>query len=184
MGDSFPWEDLLDLIEDGKVLPVIGHELVQADYQGQRVSLQRVLAERLADRLGDRETLTRGWTPNFELNDVVSTYLSQLPAVGAGEATIEVAFRADPSVYDGRFVNNGWLQELPRPWTRLVWDNAVLVSPSMAEASTGATSVGGRPQSCAQGAAAHVLRAPGTRRGARALPPTGRGLTLERPRDA
>ena len=84
MGDSFPWEDLLDFIEDGKVVPVIGHELIQADYQGQRVSLQRVLAERLADRLGDRETLTRGWTPNFELNDVVSTYLSQPGAKPVG----------------------------------------------------------------------------------------------------
>ena len=45
---------------------------------------------------------------------------------------IEVSFRNDPSVLDGRFANNGWLQELPKPITRLTWDNAVLASPATA----------------------------------------------------
>jgi len=52
-------------------------------------------------------------------------------AAGAGE--LELVFRPDPSVYDGRFANNGWLQELPRPLTRLTWDNAALVSPATAK---------------------------------------------------
>jgi len=46
---------------------------------------------------------------------------------------IEIVFRPDPYVYDGRFANNGWLQELPRPLTKLTWDNAVLVSPATAQ---------------------------------------------------
>ena len=70
MEDNFPWEDLLDYIQDGKVMPVIGHELIQADYQGRRVSLQRVLAERLAER----EKLDVEWTRHFELNDAVCAY--------------------------------------------------------------------------------------------------------------
>ena len=45
-------------------------------------------------------------------------------------ASYEIAFRNDPCVLDGRFANNGWLQELPKPITRLTWDNAVLVSPA------------------------------------------------------
>jgi MoCo/4Fe-4S cofactor protein with predicted Tat translocation signal len=44
---------------------------------------------------------------------------------------IEIAFRTDPTILDGRFNNNGWLQELPKPLTHLTWDNAVLVSPAM-----------------------------------------------------
>jgi len=47
--------------------------------------------------------------------------------VGGG---LEVAFRLDPCVLDGRFANNGWLQELPKPLTKLTWDNAILVSPA------------------------------------------------------
>jgi MoCo/4Fe-4S cofactor protein with predicted Tat translocation signal len=45
---------------------------------------------------------------------------------------LEVVFRADPSVYDGRFANNGWLQELPKPITKITWDNAAMVSPATA----------------------------------------------------
>ncbi|HXE75983.1 MAG TPA: TAT-variant-translocated molybdopterin oxidoreductase [Candidatus Xenobia bacterium] len=46
---------------------------------------------------------------------------------------IEVVFRADPTVYDGRFANNGWLQELPKPLTKLTWDNPCLLSPATAQ---------------------------------------------------
>src|SRR5439155_19171506 len=42
---------------------------------------------------------------------------------------LEVNFRPDPTIYDGRFANNGWLQELPKPITKLTWDNAAILSP-------------------------------------------------------
>ncbi|MDP9049921.1 MAG: TAT-variant-translocated molybdopterin oxidoreductase [Acidobacteriota bacterium] len=48
---------------------------------------------------------------------------SVLPA-----GTLEVSFRADPSLYDGRYANVGWLQELPKQVTNLSWDNAALMS--------------------------------------------------------
>ena len=46
--------------------------------------------------------------------------------------SFELVFRTDPTIYDGRFANNGWLQELPKPLTKLTWDNAALVSPNTA----------------------------------------------------
>jgi MoCo/4Fe-4S cofactor protein with predicted Tat translocation signal len=46
----------------------------------------------------------------------------------ASDNTIEVVFRADPSIYDGRYSNNGWLQELPKPVVNNCWDNAVIMS--------------------------------------------------------
>lgn len=46
---------------------------------------------------------------------------------------LEVCFRPDPCVWDGEFSNNAWLQELPKPLSKLTWDNAALVSPITAE---------------------------------------------------
>jgi MoCo/4Fe-4S cofactor protein with predicted Tat translocation signal len=61
---------------------------------------------------------------------------SSLPPVQAAPADqIEYIFRPDPCVHDGRFANNGWLQELPKPVTKLTWDNAALVSPKLAQHS-------------------------------------------------
>ena len=48
---------------------------------------------------------------------------------------VEINFRRDETIYDGRFANNGWLQELPRPVTKLTWDNAAVMAPSTAEAN-------------------------------------------------
>lgn len=51
----------------------------------------------------------------------------------APEGGLEVNFRPDPNIWDGRFANNGWLQECPRPLTKITWDNAVMVSPKTAQ---------------------------------------------------
>jgi molybdopterin-containing oxidoreductase family iron-sulfur binding subunit len=50
----------------------------------------------------------------------------------ASGGALTVLFRPDPSLWDGRFANNPWLQELPRPLTKLVWDNPLLVAPALA----------------------------------------------------
>jgi len=55
------------------------------------------------------------------------------PAPAPPGGPFEVAFAPDPTIYDGRFANNGWLQELPKPLTKLTWDNAVLMSPATAQ---------------------------------------------------
>ncbi|MDB5102444.1 MAG: Molybdopterin oxidoreductase, iron-sulfur binding subunit [Fibrobacteres bacterium] len=54
-------------------------------------------------------------------------------AAKAPKAGLEIMFRSHPNLYDGRFANNAWLQELPDPITKLTWDNAVFLSPSLAD---------------------------------------------------
>ena len=46
---------------------------------------------------------------------------------------LHLLLRPDPSLWDGRYANNPWLQELPRPLTKLVWDNPLLIAPQLAE---------------------------------------------------
>jgi MoCo/4Fe-4S cofactor protein with predicted Tat translocation signal len=47
---------------------------------------------------------------------------------------LEVVFQPDYRLYDGRYANNGWLQELPDPLTKVTWDNPALLAPATAEA--------------------------------------------------
>jgi molybdopterin-containing oxidoreductase family iron-sulfur binding subunit len=53
-------------------------------------------------------------------------------APAAPPDSVDLLFRPDPGVWDGRFANNGWLQELPKPITKLTWDNALLLAPETA----------------------------------------------------
>jgi molybdopterin-containing oxidoreductase family iron-sulfur binding subunit len=49
------------------------------------------------------------------------------------DSGIHILFRPDLNVWDGRFSNVSWQQELPRPFTKLTWDNAALISPALAD---------------------------------------------------
>jgi MoCo/4Fe-4S cofactor protein with predicted Tat translocation signal len=102
---------------------------------------------------GDFETWWRkcvhdGFVPNTALAtrtvsvkaDVVAPNAGGAPAVpvtsgsqAPSGSAFELVFRTDPTIYDGRFANNGWLQELPKPLSKLTWENAALLSPNTAK---------------------------------------------------
>jgi Fe-S-cluster-containing dehydrogenase component len=82
-----------------------------------------------------RKSLHDGWiegttftvrTPQLKAWDISR-------AIGSDPSAIELNIRRDPTIYDGQFSNNGWLQELPKPMSKLTWDNAVLIGPKMAD---------------------------------------------------
>jgi Fe-S-cluster-containing dehydrogenase component len=56
-----------------------------------------------------------------------------IPTPPAASAGIEVVFRPDPTILDGRYANNGWLQELPKPLSKVTWDNVAYMGVKMAE---------------------------------------------------
>ncbi|MFN0057454.1 MAG: TAT-variant-translocated molybdopterin oxidoreductase [Planctomycetota bacterium] len=66
--------------------------------------------------------------------DALHESLANLAARGAATSErVELSFGADYRVYDGRFSNLGWLQELPDPMTKITWDNALQMSPADAQ---------------------------------------------------
>lgn len=83
-----------------------------------------------------RQALHDGFVANSALPvkafSTTTQNAGETPAVPIG-AGFEIVFRTDPTIFDGRFANNGWLQELAKPLTKLTWDNAALVSMATAQ---------------------------------------------------
>lgn len=117
------------------------YELVAA-LQGQQATDEQIVTtfwqgQNLGGAFEDtwREALQKGVLPA----PAPAAATASLAANAVGAATeaaageFEVVFRPDPSLWDGGYANNGWLQELPRPGTKLVWDNPALLSPATAE---------------------------------------------------
>jgi len=107
------------------------HELVRA-YWAEAMGHSEAAVES-----GWKKWLNDGVIPNTKYmptSVAVKWSASSLPAFQAAPAgQLEFIFRPDPAVWDGRFANNGWLQELPKPLTKITWDNAALISPRYAQ---------------------------------------------------
>ena len=84
-----------------------------------------------------RKVVHDGIVPNtFAASKTVpanTAFLAQPQTQTSAGGSLEISIVRDPSVYDGRFANNGWLQELPNPLTKITWDNVALVSPATAQ---------------------------------------------------
>jgi MoCo/4Fe-4S cofactor protein with predicted Tat translocation signal len=83
-----------------------------------------------------RKAVHNGFVPNTaaaaKTVSVNGAFMTQ-PTAPVPSGGLEISFLPDPSVYDGRFANNGWLQELPNPLTKITWENVALVSPRTAQ---------------------------------------------------
>ncbi len=110
---------------------VSGHELVRATFR----------AETGGDEEAWKKFLHDGFQPGTATKPVSGAVLDSAaiarvlaatttPAAGGN---FEVVFHRDYSVDDGRYSNNGWLQEMPDPITKAVWENVILLSPATYE---------------------------------------------------
>ena len=133
--------EVLGLMVEDKDRP--GYDIV-------RDTWKPILGEAEFDRKWNR-VLHDGFLSGSELPEIVPKLAAQplaelARAIGGGAGAtgsgggpggsrsgLEVVFLPSPSLHDGRFANDGWLQELPDPLTKLTWDNPALVSPKTAE---------------------------------------------------
>jgi len=109
---------------------ISGHDLVQQYWQKQQICAGICPFDDFW-----RKSLHDGWIEGtaFKTKNATAKTASGPATALQAANSIELNFRRDPSIYDGRFANNGWLQELPKPLTKLTWDNPVMIGPAMAE---------------------------------------------------
>jgi molybdopterin-containing oxidoreductase family iron-sulfur binding subunit len=81
-----------------------------------------------------RQTLLSGFVRKsaFPVQDVKPTSATADATGEEAKAGLEILIRPDPTVWDGSFANNAWLQELPKPVTQTVWENVIAISPRLA----------------------------------------------------
>jgi molybdopterin-containing oxidoreductase family iron-sulfur binding subunit len=130
---------ILPLFGGRTPVEVLGLMVVDKDRPGYdivRDTWRPILGEAEFENKWNR-VLHDGLLAGSELTDVVPDVkggaFGELARVPESASGLEIVFVPSPSLHDGRFANDGWLQELPDPLTKLTWDNPALVSPRTAE---------------------------------------------------
>ncbi len=141
-GGRTPLEILIQLVAFDGILSY------RSAHERARKLVEEIFAERFAET-GDatdpakafRRFLQAGFLPNsaaatvdpkLPFKAVAKAITGYQPAAPVAVGNLELVFHPDYRLYDGRFVTNRWLQELPDPVTKLTWDNAALISPATA----------------------------------------------------
>jgi molybdopterin-containing oxidoreductase family iron-sulfur binding subunit len=125
-------QPLIDPLYGGKtahdVLQVLLDEPSLSAYEAVRETWKPVIKGDF--ETGWRKALHAGWIDGTASSAASAAKPAAMPSVPAPSPkdSLEIIFRPDPNVYDGRWSNVGWLQELPKPVTNLSWDNAAIVS--------------------------------------------------------
>jgi MoCo/4Fe-4S cofactor protein with predicted Tat translocation signal len=119
-----------------EVLGLIVGDKERPSYDIVRDTWRPILGEADFDKKWNR-VLHDGLFAGSELTEIVpaakADAVAQLAAAAQAASDLEIVFVPSASLHDGRFANDGWLQELPDPLTKLTWDNPALLSPKTAE---------------------------------------------------
>ena len=140
-GDAKSFDGTVSLIQP-LIAPIYdGKQMIEvlASMNGQLgKSASELVKEYWADSLGTETAWRKALHDGFLTNAAPANPAPAAPAAPAATSApaapgFEVVFRPDPTVLDGRFGNNGWLQELPKPLSKLTWDNVAYVGVKTAE---------------------------------------------------
>lgn len=120
--------EFLSAIIDGK--DTSGHELVRSYWLSTPGGSNKVWQTALHDGLVKN---TRFTSRSVSISSGFASFMQQaFTNVKPASNDIELVIKPDPKLYDGRFANNPWLQELPDPISKITWDNVALMSANTA----------------------------------------------------
>lgn len=128
--------EILEAVTERSPRPA--YEIVRSHWSGQQPApdfdskWRRALSDGVVSEL--QSPLLPGAAESISSPPVASS-LEGEERTGVRGGQLEILFRPDVSVLDGRYANNAWLQELPRRFSALTWDNAALISPQLAKSS-------------------------------------------------
>jgi molybdopterin-containing oxidoreductase family iron-sulfur binding subunit len=123
-----------DVRSHNGLLETLQGRLDSSDYDLVAATWRAAWGDRFDERW--RQALYRGFVDASAPPPIVPTPREVTPlsaALAAPSKGVTVLFRPDPCIWDGRFANNPWLQELPKPLNKVTWDNVVAVSPGLAK---------------------------------------------------
>ncbi len=133
-GTATVLQPMIDPLYGGKS----AHEVIQSMLEDPDTSPYDAVRKTWQANLGTgdtelawRKVLHDGMVPGSAYQPkTVSAKIGALPVAASSDqdGTVEVIFRADPHIYDGRYANVGWLQEVPKPVTSISWDNVAMMS--------------------------------------------------------
>lgn len=114
------------------------HEVVAALTSDEAPPAQALVRQTWAAQLADANAWANALKVGFvaaPLQNGVAPNPAPLPSPALPQprdGEVEIVIRPDPTIHDGSFGNNGWLQELPKPLFKVTWDNVIAISPRLA----------------------------------------------------
>jgi MoCo/4Fe-4S cofactor protein with predicted Tat translocation signal len=114
------------------------HEIVAALTQDEAPSARDLVRQTWAPQLGNDAAWAQALKLGFIAMPATAAAAAPAMANAVTEATapkdgeVEIVIRPDPTIHDGSFANNGWLQELPKPLFKTTWENVIAISPRLA----------------------------------------------------
>lgn len=108
-----------------------GYDLVQETWRNYfTTNFQNRWEQTLHDGLAAEKTFA---TETVQISSQFSARARNFIANTPSAEGTELVIRPDSTIFDGRYANNGWLQELPKPMTKITWDNVALMSKKTAD---------------------------------------------------